>query len=57
MYVDNCVIVSKDYQTIEDLVMSLKNGPDKFLLTDEGYIENYLGVENRPLKGDNFEFC
>ena len=24
MYVDNFIIVSKDYQTIEDLVLSLK---------------------------------
>ena len=44
VYVDNCIIVSKDYQTIENLVIYLKNGPDNFLLTDEGDIEHYLGV-------------
>ena len=44
VYVDNCIIVSKDSQTIEELVISLKTGPDNFLLTDEGGIEHYLGV-------------
>ena len=57
MYVDNCIIVSKDSQTIEDLVIPLKAGPANFLLTNEGDIENYLGVEIRPLKGDTFELC
>ena len=57
VYVDDCIIVSKDSQTIEDLVISLKNGPENFLLTDEGNIENYLGVYIRPFKGDTFELC
>ena len=39
---------TKDFQTIEDLVISLKTGPENFLLTDEGDIKNYLGVEIRP---------
>ena len=57
VFVDDCIILSKDSQTIEDLVISLKTGPANFLLTDEGDIENYLGVEIRPIKGDTFEFC
>ena len=56
VYIDDCIIVSKDCQTIEDLVIPLKTGPYNFLLTDECYIENYLGVEIRPLKGNTFEF-
>ena len=52
VYVDDCIIVSKDSQTIEDLVISLKTGPGDFLLTgpgdflltDEVDIEYYLGV-------------
>ena len=54
LYVDDCIVVSKDYQTIEDLVISLKTGPENFLLTDEGDIKHCLGVEIRPLKGDTF---
>ena len=48
---------TKDSQTIEDLVIFLKTGPGIFLLTDEGDIENYLGVGSRPLKGDTLEVC
>ena len=57
VYVDNCIVFSKDSHTIEDLVISLKTGPENFLQTDEGDIENYLGVEIRPLKCDTFELC
>ena len=65
VYVDDCIIVSKDSHTIEDLVISLKTGPGDFLLTgpgdflltDEVDIEYYLGVEISPLKGDTFELC
>ena len=38
-------------------MISLKTGPDNFILTDEGDIDNYLGVDIRPLKGDTFELC
>ena len=57
VYVHDCIIISKDHQTIEDLVISLKNGPENFLLTDEGDIKHYLGVEIRPLKGETSELC
>ena len=57
MYIDYCKIVYKDFQTIEDLVISLKTGPENFFLTDEGVMENYLGEDIRPLKGDTFGLC
>ena len=57
VYVDDCIIVSKNSQNIEDLVISLKTGPENSLLTDEGDIEHDIGVEIRPLKGDTFELC
>ena len=57
VYVNDCIIVYKDSKTIEYLVISLKIGPENFLLTDGGDIEHYLGVDIRPLKGDTFELC
>ena len=30
---------------INDFVQSMKNGPDKFVLTDEGEIKKLLGIE------------
>ena len=55
VYVDDCIIVSKDSEIIEDLVISLKTGPENFLLIDEGDIEHYLSAEIRIIKGDTFE--
>ena len=52
MHDDDCIIVSKNYQFIDDLLESLKNGPENFILTDEVYIENYIGVQTKPLKSD-----
>ena len=38
-------------------MISLKTTQENFLLTDEGDIKRYLGVEIMPLKGDTFELC
>ena len=29
------------------MIESLKNGPENYLLTDEGYVYNYLGVDTK----------
>ena len=44
-YVDDSVIVSHKKQTITSLIESLNNGPENYVLTDEGDISNYLGVD------------
>ena len=43
-YVEYCVIVWHKQETITSLIESLKNGPKNSVLTDEGDISNYLGV-------------
>ena len=43
-YVDYCVIVSHKKYTITSLIESLNNGPENHVLTDEGDISNYFGV-------------
>ena len=43
--VDDCVIVSHKQETVTSLIESLNNGPENYVLTDEGDISNYLGVE------------
>ena len=53
--VDDCIIVFKGSHIIEDLMESLKIGPGNFTLTDEGDMENYLGVEINPIKSETFE--
>ena len=43
-YVDHCIIVSFKEDTITSLMESLDNGTKNYVLTDEGDISNYLGV-------------
>lgn len=47
-YVDDCVLVSKDVNVIDCIIDSLINGPEEFILTDEGTIKNYIGVQMKP---------
>ena len=41
-YVDYCLLVSYKQQKITSLIESLNNGPENYVLTDEGDISNYL---------------
>ena len=43
-YVDGCIIVPHKQETITPLIEWLNNGPKNYVLTDEGDISNYLGV-------------
>jgi len=45
IYVDDCIILSKNKSVIDDFILSLKNGKEKYVLTDEGEIDKYLGVD------------
>ena len=44
VYVDDCLIFSRDKDKINQLIDKLKN-KEKLYLTDEGDVEKYLGVE------------
>ena len=54
-YVDDCIVLSQDSKTVDDIVNSLSTGVDqadstkkfkhKYTLTNDGGIKNYLGVE------------
>ena len=44
MYFDDCLILGPSMVDIDDLVQSMKNGPEKFVLTDKGDINKFLGI-------------
>ena len=44
-YVDDCICFYKNQKVFDELISSLRNGPEKFDLTDDGNIKNYLGVD------------
>jgi hypothetical protein len=54
-YVDDCIIVGKDMQIVDSLIESLTVGHEKFLLTDEGSIDKYLGVLIKDIDDTTFE--
>ena len=49
-YVDDCILLSPKKETIDAFILSLKNGPENFVFTDEGSMEKYLGVDIQKLQ-------
>ena len=45
LYVDDMIVVSKKVEDIDKIIKSLKEEDERFILTSEGGIKNYLGVE------------
>ena len=45
VYVDDCIIISKDTKVIDRFVNSMMNGQEGFTLTDDGDLAHFLGVE------------
>ena len=43
VYVDDCILISKEISAITDFVHSLHTGPRNFVFTEEGTLESYLG--------------
>ena len=50
-YVDDCIILSRDKNSLEMFVETLRLGPEKFEFTDEGTLTKYLGIEIEKLPG------
>ena len=49
------MIVSHKKDTITSLIESLKNGPENYMLTDEGDISNYIEVNIKKSTYGTFE--
>ena len=52
VYVDYCIILSRDQKLIDMFINTLKYGPKIFAFTDEGSLHQYLGVEIYRLPDD-----
>ena len=56
VYVDDCILLSKEELPMKTFVQSLKDGDENFDFTEEGTLENYLGVNIAKLPGgEGFE--
>jgi Reverse transcriptase (RNA-dependent DNA polymerase). len=55
VYVDDCIIIGKTDSDTEKFVDSLKNGEENFDFTEEGSLEQYLGVDIKKICSNSFE--
>ena len=49
VYVDDCILISKEALVIQKFISSLKAGTEYFVFTEEGTMNLYLGVDISPL--------
>ncbi len=44
-YVDDCIIIGTSMNSIDALIRSMQYGKENFILTDEGDVNKFLGIE------------
>ena len=49
VYVDDCILISKEEFTIAKFIDSMKDTSEGFEFTEEGTMNAYLGVDISPL--------
>jgi hypothetical protein len=54
-YVDDCIIVSNSMKDINTFNKSMKDGPKEYVLTDEGDMNKFLGIEIKEITRNKFE--
>ena len=54
-YFYDCILVGPSMVDINAFVQSMKNGPDKFVLTDKGDINKFLGIEITHIDENRFK--
>ena len=54
-YVDDCIIIGPAIKEIDAFVTSMKDGNENFVLTDEGDIDKFLGIEITQLDKNRFK--
>jgi Reverse transcriptase (RNA-dependent DNA polymerase). len=55
VYVDDCIIIGKTNLDIKKFVDLLKSGEENFDFTEEGSLEQYLGVDIKKISSNSFE--
>ena len=55
IYFDDCIIFGNNMKEIDPFIDSLKNGPEKFALTDEGDIKKILSIKITQLDKKQFK--
>ncbi len=45
VYVNDCILISRETSAITSFIESLQDGPKNFVFTDKGHLDKYFGVE------------
>ncbi len=53
-YIDDCIIASNSMKDFNIFVRSMKDGPKGYVLTDEGDINKFLGIEIKEITTNKF---
>ena len=53
MYVDDCIILSKDKSVMNNFIYSLQHGQENYIFADEKEVDKYLGVDIVRSKSNN----
>jgi hypothetical protein len=54
-YLVDCIIVSNSMKDINTFITSMKDGPKEYVLTDEGDINKFRGIEIKEITRNKFE--
>ena len=55
MYVDDCIIIGTSIKSISTFIHSMQHGEENFILTDEGDVNKFLGIEIAQHDSHTFE--
>jgi hypothetical protein len=44
-YVNDCIIIGTPMKSIDAFIHSMQHGKEKFILTDEGDVNKFIGIE------------
>ena len=53
-YVNDCIIYGRRIKEIDSFIYSMHHGSENFILTDEGDVNKFLGVEITYNKDSSF---
>ena len=54
VYIDDCIIIADSEARIDVLIHSLKNVKEKYILTEEGSIDKFLGMSISNLNDNQY---
>jgi hypothetical protein len=55
VYIDDYIIVGTNTTNIDNFVLSMQNSPKRFVLTNEGNVDKFLGIEIKHLGPKEFK--